>query len=104
MLKKIPKNYNDKTTINEDGIVTYKRRKTDVYVEKKELKLDNCFVVPHNIDLIVRYQAHINIEKCHTSKLIKYLFKYICKGNDRAIAELSNTLKTNKKDKVNLKK
>lgn len=90
--KIFPKSYNEKTTISEDGIVTYKRRKTDLYIERKGLQLDNRFVVPHNIDLIVKYQAHINVEKCHTSKLIKYLFKYICKGNDRAIAELSSSL------------
>lgn len=94
--KNFPKKYNDTTLINEDGILTYKRRKTEIYIEKKRLKLDNRFVVPYNIDLVIKYQAHINVEKCHTSKLIKYLFKYICKGNDRSIAELSSRLKSNK--------
>lgn len=56
-LKKISKKYNDRTTINEDGIVTYKRRKIDFFVERKGLKLDNRFVGPHNIDLIVKYQS-----------------------------------------------
>lgn len=33
--KNFPKKYHNKITINEDGIVTYKRCKTEIYVEKK---------------------------------------------------------------------
>jgi hypothetical protein len=51
--------------------------------------LDNRWVVPHNIGLITKYNAHINVEICNSILAIKYLYKYIYKGHDRATVTLS---------------
>ncbi|CAN1217861.1 ATP-dependent DNA helicase pif1, partial [Linum perenne] len=48
--------------------------------------LDNRYVVPFNRNLLVLFQAHINVELCHQGRVIKYLFKYLTKGPDRSVA------------------
>ncbi|CAN1162458.1 hypothetical protein LINPERHAP2_LOCUS24514, partial [Linum perenne] len=66
------------------GYAVYRRRDTGVTAVKSSRTLDNRCVVPYNRDLVVKYQAHINVEVCHRGQLIKYLFKYITKGPDRS--------------------
>ncbi|GKC95719.1 uncharacterized protein Tco_1161161, partial [Tanacetum coccineum] len=57
---------------------------TKLQVGRQNIMLDNRFVVPHNIDLIVKYDGHINVEWCNQGTLVKYLFSYLNKGPDRA--------------------
>jgi len=46
-------------------------------------------VVPHNVYLSTKYDAHINVEVYNNIRAIKYLFKYIYKGHDHATIEIS---------------
>jgi len=46
-------------------------------------------VVPHNVYLSTKYNAHINVEVYNNIHAIKYLFKYVYKGHDRATVEIS---------------
>ncbi len=47
---------------------------------------DNRWVVPYNPYLTMRYQCHINVEVCSSITVVKYLYKYVYKGHDRALA------------------
>lgn len=84
--KSYPKPISEETVISADGFTTYKRRhRTKLTVRNKQV--DNSFCVPHNKKLLLYFDAHINVEKCNTVKCIKYLYKYLHKGFDKAIIE-----------------
>lgn len=57
----------------------------DRYVVKGKESIDNRFVVPYCRDLLLRFQCHINLEVCNSSRSLKYLFKYCLKSHDNAI-------------------
>jgi hypothetical protein len=80
--KYFPKPYQQETTVDVDGFAVYMRPQNDRYIEKGGHRLDNRWVVPHNLQLLKKYQAHINVEWCNKTTFIKYLFKYVTKGAD----------------------
>jgi len=47
---------------------------------------DNRWVVPYNPYMTMWYQCHINVEVCNSITALKYLYKYVYKGHDRALA------------------
>jgi hypothetical protein len=79
----------------------YKRWNDDRYVKKGKIELDNRYVVPYNIDVLVKYQAHIGVEWCNMSRSAKDLFKYIHKGLDYVVSVLKEKgLKENQIDEI----
>jgi hypothetical protein len=57
-------------------------------VIKSGVRLDTRWIVPHNLELLKKYDAHINTEWCNKSIFIKYIFKYVTKGPDCSKAYL----------------
>jgi hypothetical protein len=47
-----PKEFHETTTINENGFVVYKRPNNQRFVIKGGAKMDNRWIVPHNIELL----------------------------------------------------
>lgn len=53
--------------------------------------LDNRHVVPYNPYLLHKYNCHINVEVTVFMYVVKYLFKYVCKGHDLASYAFTGT-------------
>ncbi|KAK1366929.1 hypothetical protein POM88_042490 [Heracleum sosnowskyi] len=77
--KYYPKDFRTETTIDSNGYPVYRRRDDKRIIQLKDIEIDNMFIVPYNRGLIVKYQAHINIEWCNQGLLINYMFKYVAK-------------------------
>ena len=71
--KYYPKEFQEETNFTENGFTLYRRRDTKIYIRRENHNLDNKWVVPHNLFLLKKYQAHINVEFVNKSKLLKYL-------------------------------
>ncbi|XP_076940556.1 uncharacterized protein LOC143609785 [Bidens hawaiensis] len=87
--KKFPKKFQNETSIDSNGFPVYRRRDLGNVVVKSAVNLDNINVVTYNSRLLKKYQAHINVEWCNQEGSIKYMFKYINKGPDRATISLA---------------
>ena len=89
--KGFPKEYVKKTIVDPDSYyATYMRRSPEdggrsAKLPKGDRTVDNAWVIPYNPVMSLRYNCHINIECCASPKATKYLFKYVTKGNDRAM-------------------
>jgi hypothetical protein len=64
-----PQQINQVTHVDARGRVAYQRRTES-----------DRMVVPYNLQLLRRFQCHINFEIAGSSQLFQYLFKYIHKG------------------------
>ena len=89
--KNYPKQFQNRTIVDPDNNnPTYRRRSPtdggrEIVCPKTGRTIDNRWVVPYNPLLSLRYNCHINTEKCTSAKASKYLYKYVTKGSDRAM-------------------
>jgi ATP-dependent DNA helicase PIF1 len=82
--KRYPKSFSDETLPEVDGYPVYRRRNDGVTVHKHGHVFTNEHVVPYNPYLSRKYNCHINVEIATSITAVKYLFKYVYKGHDRA--------------------
>lgn len=82
--KGFPKPFQNETIVDENGFAVYKRPDNGRFVQKGNVRLNNQWVVPYNMNLLKKFQAHINVEWCNKGIFVKYLFKYVTKGADRS--------------------
>ena len=85
--KRFPKSFLAVTTNAEVSYPVYRRRDNGRVVNVGGGQLDNRWVVSYNPYLLLKFNAHINVEICSTVSAVKYHYKYVYKGHDRAIIE-----------------
>jgi hypothetical protein len=88
--KGYPKTFHETTFVSHDGYPEYRRRADDRVFRKTPdgFSYDNSWVVPYNPYLLLKYNCHINVEVCTSIQAVKYLFKYVYKGHDRAAVQV----------------
>ncbi|KAH9570040.1 hypothetical protein CY35_02G018900 [Sphagnum magellanicum] len=85
--KRYLRSFSEETRCDVDGYPEYRRRQTRIFVDPKtQCMVDNRWIVPYNLHLATKYHAHINVEICSSIFAVKYLYKYVYKGLDRATA------------------
>ncbi|KAA6356796.1 MAG: putative ATP-dependent DNA helicase PIF1, partial [Streblomastix strix] len=87
--KGFPKQFCEFTQLADNEYPFYQRK--DNSVEATEGKYyNNSWVVPYNRILLLKYNAHINVEHCASLKSIKYVFKYVFKPSDRSMFQVTS--------------
>ena len=82
-----PKPFCNETTDTADSYPEYRRRSPQnggrsMFLQEKNITIDNSLIVPYNAYLLMKYQCHINVEICTSITSVKYLYKYVYKGYD----------------------
>ena len=104
--KGFPKPFCEKTVINsEQTYPEYQRLSPEDggrVIKHNGYDIDNSWVVPYSPYISLRYNCHANNEVCMSFIAPKYLFKYITKGEDRAMvrAEVSDGESSTIKDEI----
>ncbi|POM73708.1 Helitron helicase-like protein [Phytophthora palmivora] len=103
--KKFPKPLADETTMAADNYPVYRRRRRApgrLLCGRKEWDNEtvNQWVVPYNHLLSQKYNCHINVEVCATSKAVKYIYKYVYKGADMIMVTVEGELQGHSLDEI----
>ena len=98
--KGFPKAFCDETLPEVDGYPIYPRWDDGVTVHKNGHMFTNAHVVPYNRVLSAIFNCHINVEIATSITAVKYLFKYVYKGHDRASISIINHEGSDRVDEI----
>ena len=94
--KDYPKQLRQDTCFTDNSYPLYRRRVEDAPGSPMSktirgglnVSLNNAWVVPYNPYILLRYNAHINLEIVCAVSSVKYLYKYLEKGPDQCLVRL----------------
>ncbi|GJZ33339.1 DNA helicase [Tanacetum coccineum] len=91
-MKGFLKHYCELTYISPEGWPQYARtnNRREANVCSHNIMLDNRYAVPHNRDLLVKYDCHINVEWCNQGSLVNRTTYESLLNNDNEIEEFLN--------------
>lgn len=85
--KYFPKRESDVTFCDDKGFIHFRRNSkntANIKYRNNEVQVNDTWVVPYNASLLLKFDAHINLEVSTQRTVVKYLFKYITKGPDES--------------------
>ena len=95
-IKHFPKCFCSETIVNENGYSEYHQPQNGCTWQCKsgtlKVIMDNQWIVSYNSHLLKKYQVHVNVEACSSVAVIKYIHKYIYKGENHAIIFIQNEI------------
>ena len=92
-----PKPFTSETHFTETNIYPQYRRRSpsdlpgSSHAMRSGRIVDNRWVVPFSPYLLLKYQCHLNVEVVGSVASVRYLYKYVHKGPDRAMAAVART-------------
>jgi hypothetical protein len=90
--KDFPKEAREETSVAQDEYLRHRRRLPGhVYMKgtgPRQRECNNTHVIPYNLGLSRKYRCHVNIEITTGIKAVKYIYEYLYRGDDRAIARM----------------
>ena len=99
--KGYPKPFSERSSIGSDGYAVPRRPNDGQHVKKiaangKEVFADNRWVVPFNPWILRYLDSHSNLEITHHIQCVKYIYKYVFKGNARVLIKFKVITKDGK--------
>jgi hypothetical protein len=79
-----PRPYSEHTSTDNNGYPVYQRRDDGVTSTRNNHTFTNQDIVPYNLYLTQKYNCQINVDIATSITAVKYLYKYIYKGHNRA--------------------
>ncbi len=93
--KRYSRSFSEETRCDVDGYPEYRRRQTRTFMDPKMQRMvNNHWIIPYNFHLTTKYHVHINVEICSSISTVKYMYKYVYKGPNRAIAVVERRANT----------
>ncbi|XP_044583970.1 uncharacterized protein LOC123264615 [Cotesia glomerata] len=82
--KKFPKQFRNETTMDGNGYLYNRRQDENITFSRNNFVFTNQHVVPYNKVLLKTFNCHINVKVVCSVTAVKYSFKYVYKGHNKA--------------------
>ncbi|XP_057329862.1 uncharacterized protein LOC130670471 [Microplitis mediator] len=70
--------------MDDNGYPFYRHKDEGITFSRNDQIFDNRHVVPYNPTLLETFNCHINVEIVSLVRALKYFYKYVYKGYDKA--------------------
>ncbi|XP_027181675.1 uncharacterized protein LOC113780054 [Coffea eugenioides] len=95
-----PKDFSAYTKHAKNSFPVYRRHNDGRNVVIRNHTLDNRWIVSYNAYLLAKFDCHIYVEICSAIEAVKYIYKYIYKGHDKVMYQITSQQTENTIDEI----